>query len=89
MKDILKILLVVATIGVLVACGSKLTPDNFSLVKNGMTEEEVKGLIGKPNGVKSDEMLGLSSTIYTYSKGESEAKIGFINGKVTHKSGKF
>ncbi len=71
------------------ACGSKLTPDNYSLVKNGMTEAEVKDLIGKPSGVKSDEMLGLSSTIYTYQKGESEVKIGFINGKVTHKSGKF
>ena len=56
---------------------------------DGMTEEEVKELIGKPSAVKNDEMLGLSSTIYTYTKGNTEAKVGFINGKVTHKSGKF
>ncbi|MEM1156654.1 MAG: hypothetical protein AAF649_03730 [Verrucomicrobiota bacterium] len=54
-----------------------------------MTEEEVKDLIGKPSAVKNDEMLGLSSTVYTYTRGKTEAKVGFINGKVTHKSGKF
>jgi len=89
MKNTLRCLLCLGILGVLVACGSKLTSDNFSLVKNGMTEDEVKELIGKPSIVKNDEMLGLASTIYTYSKGEAEAKVGFINGKVTHKSGKF
>ena len=76
-------------LGVLVACGSKLTPDNFSLVKNEMTEAEVKALIGKPSKVESDDILGFSTTTYTYKKGETEVKVGFINGKVTLKSGRF
>lgn len=89
MRKCLKLFLFTGMLGVLVACDSKLTSDNFSLVKNGMTEDEVKNLIGKPSNVKAEEILGLSSTVYTYEKGETEAKVGFINGKVTHKSGKF
>ncbi|MEM6885386.1 MAG: hypothetical protein AAF571_10165 [Verrucomicrobiota bacterium] len=89
MKRALNTIFCSGMLALLVACGSKLTSDNFYLIKNGMTEEEVKALIGKPKSVKNDEMLGLSSTVYTYQKGESEAKVGFINGKVTHKSGKF
>jgi len=89
MKSTLTLLVCISLLSLLSACGNSLTPDNFSLVKNGMTEQEVKDLIGKPSGVKNDEMLGLSSTVYTYKKGDTEAKVGFINGKVTHKSGKF
>ena len=89
MYNAFRLILGIVCLSLLVACGSKLTSDNFSLVKNGMTEEEVKSLIGKPSSVKNDEMLGLSSTVYSYQKGETEAKVGFINGKVTHKSGKF
>jgi outer membrane protein assembly factor BamE (lipoprotein component of BamABCDE complex) len=89
MKNLFKLLLAIMVVSVLVACGNKLTPDNFTQVKNGMTEMEVKDLLGKPSSVKSEEMLGLSTTNYIYTKGESEVKIGFIYGKVTYKSGNF
>lgn len=73
----------------LVACGGKLNPDSFARIKNGMSEDEVKAIIGKPSEVKTGEMLGLSSTTYSYEKGETKAVVGFINGKVTHKNGSF
>jgi len=84
-----KMLILLATLGFLCACGSKLTADNFSLVKNNMNEEEVKDLIVKPNKIDSEDILGFTTTTYTYTKGDTEAKVAFINGKVTLKSGKF
>lgn len=84
-----KLLGLLAVFALLSACGSKLTADNFSRVKNNMTEEEVKELIGKPNKVESEDILGFTTTTYTYNKGETEATVAFINGKVTLKSGKF
>lgn len=78
-----------AGLTVIVACGNQLSPENLTQVKNGMTEEEVKSILGKPTEVETGEMLGLSSSTYTYTKGESKAVVGFINGKVTHKSGSF
>ncbi|MEM6821973.1 MAG: outer membrane protein assembly factor BamE [Verrucomicrobiota bacterium] len=89
MKKWFNTFVVVTVMTVMVACGNKLTSDNFAKIKNGMTEEEVKSLLGKPSEVKSGEMLGLSSTTFTYKKGESSAVVGFINGKVTHRSGSF
>lgn len=70
---------------VLVACGSKLTPENFAKVKNGMSEEEVKEILGKPDEVESGEVLGLTSTTYTYDDQGGFARIGFINGNVATK----
>jgi hypothetical protein len=82
----LRILLLVACAGVLAACGSKLTPENFARVKSGMTEEEVRDILGKPDQLEGGELLGLSSSTYTYHNEGSVATIGFINGKVTLKN---
>ncbi|MEM9444499.1 MAG: hypothetical protein AAGA18_04025 [Verrucomicrobiota bacterium] len=71
------------------ACGSKLTNDNFTLISHGMTEAEVKDLIGKPNEVKTSKVLGLSGTTYKYESGGSRASITFINGKVVDANGEF
>jgi len=89
LQNSLRILGLSVVLAVMVACGNQLTPENLTQIKNGMTEDEVKSILGKPGEVETGEMLGLSSTTYTYSKGESKAVVGFINGKVTHKSGSF
>ncbi|MGF1677892.1 MAG: outer membrane protein assembly factor BamE [Candidatus Methylacidiphilales bacterium] len=89
MKTTLNLLLGIVLMTAFIACGNKLTSENFTKVKNGMTEEEVRSLLGKPKEVKTGEMLGLSSTTFTYEDGETQAVVGFINGKVTHKNGAF
>ncbi len=74
-----------ATLFVLSSCGSKLNPDSFALVKTGMTEEEVKDLLGKPDEVESGELLGLTSSTFTYDNDGGYAQIWFINGNVSRK----
>jgi hypothetical protein len=85
MKQILNWLCVLVAALVLVACGSKLNPDSFAEVKTGMSLEEVKALLGKPDEVESGELLGLTSTTYTYDNDGGYAQIWFINGNVSRK----
>lgn len=69
----------------LVSCGNKLNPETFAQVKTGMTEEEVRDLLGKPDEVESGELLGLTSTTFTYDNDGGYAQIWFINGNVSRK----
>jgi hypothetical protein len=73
----------------LVACGSKLTNENLTKVKNGMSEVEVKAILGKPDKVDSSEILGLRNVSYQYTSGKTEVSITFINDSVISKSGNF
>jgi hypothetical protein len=73
----------------LTSCASKLTSDNFNKIENGMTEQQVKAILGEPASVESSGALGLSATTYSYKQGNSEVKIFFANGKVLSKSGSF
>ncbi len=74
---------------VLAACGSKLTNENLTQVKHGMSEEEVVAILGKPKRVETGEILGLRGTTYYYEHGETEVVVNFINNQVSAKSGKF
>ncbi|MEM9400061.1 MAG: hypothetical protein AAF984_07605 [Verrucomicrobiota bacterium] len=69
-----------------VSCFSKFNADNLSLVSHGMTEAEVKKLIGSPDKINTGSALGFSGTTYRYEKKNGSAEITFINGKVVAKN---
>jgi hypothetical protein len=66
----------------LAACGPGLTRDRFDQVKSGMTEAEVRAILGEPQKSESGSFLGISGTAYSYLEGSTKAEIVFVNGKV-------
>ncbi len=57
---------------------SRLTPDNFAKITEGMTEQEVRSILGKPQNLDSSSMLGLlSGTVYKYSQGQKKSQLLF------------
>ena len=87
MKNFRTILLFTA-VAALAAC-SKLTQDNLSKVHNGMTNDEVKSLLGDPTTSQSGSFLGQSGTEFVYHTDKSDVKIDFVNDKVIATSGSF
>ena len=69
----------------LVAC-SKVTPENYERVKEGMTEVEVTAILGKPDDTSSVAILGLTGTSDSWVGNEYSIMIQFVNGKVRLKS---
>ena len=67
----------------LVACTSRLTSDNLSKIKVGMTSTEVKAVLGNPTEIDSQNSTGMSGSTYVYRSDESNVKIVFVNDKVT------
>lgn len=65
---------------------TRLTPENVAKVKQGMREEEVVDILGKPKEINSSGMLGITGTTYHYDNGKTQAAIVFINGEVVSKS---
>jgi hypothetical protein len=76
-------LLVTCLVIVLGGCSSRLTSDNLSHIKPGMTSKEVKTILGDPTETESQATLSISGTTYVYRSGESEVKVVFLNDKVT------
>lgn len=85
-RGLLRVLPVLACALLLTACGGGLTQDQFNKVENGMTEEQVKGLIGEPSKIESGSALGISGTAYIYESGDTQATVTFLNGKVMSKA---
>jgi hypothetical protein len=69
----------------LAAC-SKVTEDNFVKIRDGMGEQEVIALLGKPAESSSVNVLGLSGTASKWVEGEAAISVQFVNGKVRSKS---
>lgn len=66
----------------LTACGGGLTQDQFNKIETGMTEEQVKALIGSPGKIDGGSALGVSGATYIYKEGKITASVVFVNGKV-------
>ena len=83
---------IVLVLGV-IACnplGSfKMNSENLQKVKIGMSEKEVKGLLGSPTSITTGETLGIRGTTFHYKKGGSEVEVVFLNDGVITKSGEF
>ena len=69
----------------MVAC-SKVNQENFLKVQEGMSEEEVISLLGRPTESNSVNVLGVSGTASRWVAGDTEVTVRFVNGKVAFKS---
>ena len=70
---------------IVVAC-SKVNQENFLKVQEGMSEEEVISLLGRPTESNSVNVLGVSGTASRWAAGDTEITVRFVNGKVAFKS---
>jgi hypothetical protein len=75
---------------VVVACGSKVSEDNYGKIKTGMTLEEVKGILGDPTETPAAVgVAGVSAGAYVWKDGDKSITVTLMNDKVslTAKSG--
>jgi hypothetical protein len=88
-KRIISVMSVLACVALLAACSSKLTNENLSKVKSGMSEAQVLEILGKPTKIETGETLGIRGSSYLYEKGKTKVQITFVNDAVIGKSGNF
>lgn len=82
-------LLLLLPVLALAACASKLTNDNLNKVHNGMSQAEVKKVLGNPTRVESSETLGIRGTTFYYDAKGASVQIVFLNDSVLVKQGSF
>jgi len=70
----------------LVAACSKVTQENFAKVQDGMSEQDVRALLGDPSESSSAQILGVSGTSSRWVAGETVVTVRFVNGKVALKT---
>jgi hypothetical protein len=70
-----------AALLLLAAC-SKVTQENYSRVRDGMSEQEVAAILGAPTESSSGSVLGISGTSSKWTSGDATITIRFVNGKV-------
>jgi hypothetical protein len=69
----------------LTAC-SKITPENYDRISDGMTEAEVIAILGKPTDSSAVAILNITGTSSTWVGSEYSIMLQFVNGKVRLKS---
>ena len=70
----------------LVAACSRVTADNFDKVQDGMSEAEVRAVLGEPTESNSVTVLGMSGTASRWRGRDAEIVVRFSNGKVALKT---
>lgn len=71
---------------VLLAACSKVSEENFAKVQEGMSEEQVAAILGKPTEATSVAVLGVSGTTSRWEGNGAAITVRFVNGKVALKS---
>lgn len=70
----------------LLAACSRVSEENFGRIQDGMTEEQVMSILGKPNEANSVSVLGVSGTTSRWVGNDAVITVRFVNGKVALKS---
>jgi hypothetical protein len=70
---------------IVVAC-SKVNQENFLKIQEGMSEQEVISILGRPNESNSVNVLGISGTASRWVAGDTVITVRFVNGQVALKS---
>jgi hypothetical protein len=81
-----KTLLALLAAALFVAACSKVNQENFLKVQEGMSEEEVISLLGRPTESNSVNVLGVSGTASRWVAGDTAITVRFVNGKAAFKS---
>ena len=69
----------------LAACQSRINKENYDKVRKGMTEGEVKAILGEPTDTASVNIGPFSGTNATWEGKEATISVQFLNGKVKAK----
>ncbi|MGA8051071.1 MAG: outer membrane protein assembly factor BamE [Burkholderiales bacterium] len=80
-----RLILAVALALAVSAC-SKVDQEHYSKIENGMTEEQVYDILGKPSEASSRDFLGVTTTSAKWTSGDAVIIIQFVDGKVLLRS---
>jgi outer membrane protein assembly factor BamE (lipoprotein component of BamABCDE complex) len=69
----------------LAACGSRLNQENFDKVRDGMSQKEVREILGDPVDASGASFLGLSSGEAVWKDNKTTITVHFLNDKVISK----
>src|SRR2546430_8805980 len=69
----------------LAACGSRLNQENFDKVRDGMSQKEVREILGDPVDASGASFLGLSSGEAIWKDNNTTITVHFLNHKVINK----
>ena len=70
----------------LLAGCSRVTPENFAKIQDGMSEQEVAAVLGSPSESDSVNVLGVSGTTSRWMSRDTVITVRFVNGKVALKT---
>ena len=86
MKQILLALVAALLLALSIAACSKVNQENFLKIQEGMSEQEVISLLGRPTESNSVNVLGVSGTASRWVAGDTVITVRFVNGQVAFKS---
>src|SRR5437773_3426151 len=69
----------------LAACSSRLNQENFDKVRDGMSQKEVREILGDPVDASGASFLGLSSGEAVWKDDKTTITVHFLNDKVVSK----
>jgi outer membrane protein assembly factor BamE (lipoprotein component of BamABCDE complex) len=69
----------------LAACGSRLNQENFDKIHEGMSQKEVREILGEPVDASGASFLGLSSGEAVWKDDKTTVTVHFLNDKVVSK----
>ena len=69
----------------LVACGSRLNQENFGKIHEGMSQKEVREILGDPVDASGASFFGLSSGEAVWKDDKTTITVHFLNDKVVSK----
>ena len=69
----------------LAACGSRLNQENFDKIHEGMSQKEVREILGEPVDASGASFLGLSSGEAVWKNDKTTITVHFLNNKVVSK----
>ena len=69
----------------LAACGSRLNQENFDKVREGMSQKEVREILGEPVDASGASLLGVSGGESVWKDDKTVITVHFLNEKVVSK----
>jgi len=69
----------------LAACGSRLSQENFEKIHEGMSQKEVREILGEPVDASAASLLGLSSGEAVWKDDKTTITVHFLNDKLVSK----
>ena len=69
----------------LAACGSRINQENFDKIRDGMSQKEVREILGEPVDASGASFLGLSSGEAMWKDDKTTITVHFLNDKVVGK----